>query len=416
MKLKKKSVSIMIVLLLLIAVIGAVTFFLMKKESDRKAQAKKEKERIAMIEEAYQPFVKVTKDTKLYRESDGKYQEVGMIYQEAELSLKVGSKVTVETEYLPLTTEGYFVSWQDVTKIEALSSKESFAQYIPFPQNVVVKAGTVFQSASKNVFSWYEDLTLPLIVKQDDSYIVKVEDAYYEVASDQVSLVDGEPLKTETASAIATLNYHFFYDDTTEEECGHQSICLSTERFRTHLDYLKEAGFYTMRMVDMERFVKGEVQLPKKSVLITIDDGWLAEQGLALLNEYQMNATVFAITSVYSYEQFASEYIEVHSHGDNLHYTGACPGGQGGPIRCYPAEGILEDLSTTREKLHGTPYFCYPFYEYNDYAISLLEQAGFRMAFVGGSRKVEPGMNLMLLPRYPITSTMTASDIAAMVN
>ena len=46
-----------------------------------------------------------------------------------------------------------------------------------------------------------------------------------------------------------------------------------------------------------------------------------------------------------------TDYIELHSHTNNMHNTGVCPGGQGGGIKCLSAEEIQTDLKTSREKL-----------------------------------------------------------------
>ena len=71
-------------------------------------------------------------------------------------------------------------------------------------------------------------------------------------------------------------------------------------------------------------------------------------------------------------------------------------------------------------KLNNTTYFCYPFYEYNDYSIEVLKEAGFTMAFGGygeaGNYKVKPGINKFKLPRYVIYNYTTASTLASYIN
>ena len=99
-----------------------------------------------------------------------------------------------------------------------------------------------------------------------------------------------------------------------------------------------------------------------------------------------------------------------------MHKTGVCPGGQGGPIKCVARDKILEDLRKSREQLNGSTVFCYPFFEYNDYAISLLKEAGFEMAFIGGRTKIKVGSDKYKLPRYGIINTTYVSDIKKIVN
>ena len=113
------------------------------------------------------------------------------------------------------------------------------------------------------------------------------------------------------------------------------------------------------------------------------------------------------------------EYIETHSHGHDIHNPGVCPGGQGGGIKCLAKDKLLDDLKKSRETLNNTTVFCYPFYEYNDYSISVLKEAGFTMAFGGtledGKRKVTVGSNKFKLPRYVIYNTTTEKDVASYI-
>ena len=46
-------------------------------------------------------------------------------------------------------------------------------------------------------------------------------------------------------------------------------------------------------------------------------------------------------------------------------------------------EKILKDLKTSQEKLDGSFAMAYPFFDFNERAIKLLRQAGFRLAFIG---------------------------------
>ena len=112
-----------------------------------------------------------------------------------------------------------------------------------------------------------------------------------------------------------------------------------------------------------------------------------------------------------------NEYIEFHSHGHNIHNVGQCPGGQGGGIKCLEKSKLLEDLRTSSQLLKGSKVFCYPFYEYNNYAISVLKEAGYTMAFAGllGNGKVHVGTNKFLIPRYTITSDTTVNNLAYII-
>ena len=81
---------------------------------------------------------------------------------------------------------------------------------------------------------------------------------------------------------------------------------------------------------------------------------------------------------------------------------------------------LLADLKTSREKLDGSTVFCYPFYEYNEYSIKVLKEAGFTMAFAGekagGKTKVIPGIDKFRLPRWVIVDYTTKKQFISYVN
>lgn len=183
---------------------------------------------------------------------------------------------------------------------------------------------------------------------------------------------------------------------------------------------IKDDNFFTPKMNELEMYIDQKIQLPQKSVVITFDDGTRADVAKKYVDEYKINATLFLITSWFNKEQFESEYFEVHSHGDNIHNGGLCSGGQGGEIKCMEHDKLLTDLKTSRDKLNGSTVFCYPFYEYNDYSIKVLKEAGFTMAFAGeragGKIKVTPGIDKFRLPRWVIVNYTTQKQFISYVN
>ena len=176
----------------------------------------------------------------------------------------------------------------------------------------------------------------------------------------------------------------------------------------------------TLKMKEVEMYVDGKVRLPK-SVLITIDDGGKTKDGIDLLTEYKMYATIFLVTSWFDpKDYYKTEFIELHSHSDHMHETGDCPTGQGGGIQCLDEKTIQEDLKKSREKLNNTTYFCYPFYEYNEYSIKMLKEAGFTMAFIGESTRsdnlVHVGSDKFRLRRFVIVNITTINGLTDYFN
>jgi peptidoglycan/xylan/chitin deacetylase (PgdA/CDA1 family) len=258
--------------------------------------------------------------------------------------------------------------------------------------------------------------TFPILVKDTDKYYVAFNNEFLYVKNEDVKeVVASENSDLNTLKDIAVLTYHFFYDKALGETCN-QVICMEISEFEKQLSYLKENNFFTATMEEMEWFLDSKIRLPEKSVLITIDDGFLLEHGIKMLEKYNMQATLFLITAWTQPEDYISPSIELHSHGHDLHNQYVCPGGQGGGIKCLPHDHLVEDLTTSRNELNQTTAFCYPFYEFNDYAISILKETGFTMAFKGGWYKAYPGVDKFQIPRYTILNDTSFNEFVDIVN
>ena len=167
---------------------------------------------------------------------------------------------------------------------------------------------------------------------------------------------------------------------------------------------------------ELGKFIDGKIRIPEKSILITIDDGSRAWNFVPLLEEYKVNATLFLITSWYDKAQFESSYMELASHTHGLHTPGVCSGGQGSPLKCADRNSLVQDLKTSREILNGTKAFCFPFYEFNDYSLDVISEAGFEMGFIGGYRNATKGINKLKIPRVPLTDYTTLEQYKKIIS
>ena len=219
---------------------------------------------------------------------------------------------------------------------------------------------------------------------------------------------------------IAVLNYHFFYSD--GENCG-QSICLNTKKFEEQLKYLKDNGYKTLTMNEFVRWMYGEIELPKKSVLLTIDDGAMGtglhngNKLIPLLEKYEAHATLFLITGWWDIGNYKSKYLDIESHTNDMHNEGFCSGvTRGARMLCSTYDVALADLQKSIAITGSKNAFCYPFYVYNKDAIKVVKDAGFKVAFIGGGYKATRNSNKYAIPRYPIYDTTSLSTFISYIN
>ncbi len=373
----------------------------------------KDEDVLIKIKSNYGSAVKTTKDTKLYINDNGKYKDVGNINKDNILELESIDNINLDNKYFKLLANDYYVSYKDVEPTDESINKR-YLNYIEFPIEVTTKESAVYYDENFNeVFTINIPVTSKVIVNLDDYYGISLLSRLVYVKKEDVSnTVEGDSSE-EIAESIPAILYHFIYLEG-DTSCNN-IICHSEEQIDSHFKFLADNNVFTLNTSEVLSFIKGEINFPKKSILITIDDGARAENFIPFLEEYQLNATLFLVSSWYPVSKFESSYLEIASHTHNMHTTGVCPTGQGGGINCLPESEILNDLKLSRETLNNTKAFCFPFYEYSDYSINLVKEAGFEMAFIGGSTKIKKGIDPYKIPRYPILSSFCVDYISNLV-
>lgn len=223
------------------------------------------------------------------------------------------------------------------------------------------------------------------------------------------------------ATSIPILNYHFFFDPSIGEHCN-ENLCIDIKNFRQQLDFLKNNGYKTLTIEEFRAWMYGEIELPARSVLITIDDGAMgtgAHNGnklIPLLEEYDMYATLFLITGWWDVGNYKSDHLDVESHTNNMHTGNLCSNQtRGAQLLCSSKNEVLADLKRSIEVLNSSTAFCFPFYAYNDSAIESIKEVGFKLAFIGGNRKATRNTDKYKIPRYPIYGTTTMNQFANML-
>ena len=219
------------------------------------------------------------------------------------------------------------------------------------------------------------------------------------------------------ATKIPVLNYHFFYEN--GESCN-EALCENMDTFRKQLDYLKENNYYTLTIDEFTKWMYGQIELPEKSILITVDDGAFGTSKIngnhliPTLEQYKMHATLFLITGWWDIENYRSDYLDIQSHTHNLHYEAKC--GHRSKVNCVSYEELLDDLKKSIDVVKNTNSFCFPFYDYTENSIKAVKEAGFKIAFIGGKRKATRDDDKYKIPRYPIYKSTSMDKFIEMIS
>lgn len=238
----------------------------------------------------------------------------------------------------------------------------------------------------------------------------------------KITQVHTLPSLNSNATRIAVLNYHFFFDPTIGETCP-DGNCKTVQDFEDELIYLQQNNYKTLTMDEFVKWMYGEIELPARSVLITVDDGAMgtgAHNGnklIPLLEKYQAHATLFLISGWWSIENYRSPYLDIESHTFDMHEGNICKDQpRGSKLLCSTRDQVFEDLSKSVEIIGSKNAFCFPMYVYNDTVLSVINEIGFKLAFVGGDRKATRSNDKYKVPRYHIYRSTTLDQFINMIS
>ena len=381
-----------------------------RKNKLEKEAALRENETKKRIKEAYHENVITSKELNLYKLENKKYIKSGKTFKDTIFNLEDNDNLD---GYYKIRNSDYYLYYTDFVETTN-TNDDRYSNYIYFPIEITTKEDSKFyNSDGVEVFTLKDGIKLQVLENLADSYGVVLFDRLVFIKKNSILSVDELKDTAEVAEQVPVLNYHFIY---LEGESCDEMICHPESQINEQFAYLSANKVFTLTTKELGQFISGEIRLPKKSILLTIDDGARAEKFIPFLEKYKINATLFLVSSWYPKETFTSNYLELASHTHDMHTNGVCPMGQGGGIRCLSEDKIQADLKASRETLNNTEAFCYPFYEYNDYAIEQVKKAGFKLAFIGGNKMVTKDTNPYLIPRYVIYKNTGLSYLKNLLN
>jgi len=200
---------------------------------------------------------------------------------------------------------------------------------------------------------------------------------------------------------LPVLMYHNFFDPSVGET-GKDNNWFDISVFEEQIKYLADNDYYYPSWEEVYEFVNGDIYLPAKSVMLTIDDGRENNFRLAVpvLEKYDVTATLFVITSKKGVKRriknHASDNIKFYSHTHDMHRGGTDGKGR---FLTVTQEQAMEDLTLSKNIVNSADVFCYPYGHYSDFTKEMLTKADFKLALTVESGRIFPGMDKLALPR-----------------
>jgi peptidoglycan/xylan/chitin deacetylase (PgdA/CDA1 family) len=185
---------------------------------------------------------------------------------------------------------------------------------------------------------------------------------------------------------VPILTYHKFSDAVADQ------MTVTASSFDAQMRFLRDNGFHVIPLNDFFDFMAFKRQIPEKSVVITIDDGWRSAYDIAfpILKRYGYPATLFVYTDLITGNQktlswdqlreMARGGIDLQCHSKtHRSFAGMEPSESFRQYFEALKTEVLESSAVIREKTGANvKYVAYPYGDTNPLVESLLMKLGFR--------------------------------------
>lgn len=242
----------------------------------------------------------------------------------------------------------------------------------------------------------------------------------------------------EIDNGIPVLMYHHILRDEENTNFRNVSTTISLQQFEEQMQYLKDNGYRTVQLYELEGYLNRKENLTGKVVCITFDDGLKSNYIYAypILKSHGFKATEFVISDrtkatptpfdpatlqFLSYPEIEEmrDVFDFQGHTHSLHLKDANNKSYM-IIKSY--DEIVNDLNMNKQCIQPysinqqMKYFAYPFGQYDTEAINALKATGFTMAFTTTTGNVKLGdTNMYTLKRQGITPSHTLEDFINIV-
>ncbi|MEO8626977.1 MAG: polysaccharide deacetylase family protein [Betaproteobacteria bacterium] len=211
---------------------------------------------------------------------------------------------------------------------------------------------------------------------------------------------------------VPILCYHRFGAD-------EGKMVVSPKAFAQQMEFLKRNGYRPVRLADLAGFLQGNQALPKRAVVLTMDDGYASmyHHAYPVLKQYGFPATVFvytdfigardALTWDQMREMVTSGLVDIQAHSKT--HSSLTVRSQG-ETEAHYRQRVNAEATTPREILQHKlrvkiSAFAYPYGDTSGAVMEQLARANYKMALT-----VDVGGNPFFTPPLLLRRTMILGD------
>jgi peptidoglycan/xylan/chitin deacetylase (PgdA/CDA1 family) len=213
----------------------------------------------------------------------------------------------------------------------------------------------------------------------------------------------------DRSAKVVVLCYHRFEDNKRDQ------LAINPIDFRSQMKELKDDGIAVISMKNLLAWRRGEKSIPRKSCVITIDDGYVSGYSVAwpILKEFGYPFTMFIYTNYVNVggksitwaqlEQMRDAGVDIESHTVSHHDLRHAPKGQDYVTwlhnEVYTSKDILEQKLGVR-----IVAFAFPYGNYNEQVRKMAADAGYQALFTVYGQHMGIDARADQLGRYALDS------------
>lgn len=227
---------------------------------------------------------------------------------------------------------------------------------------------------------------------------------------------------SETANQlllVPILMYHHI--DEIGAESVNREFYIHPDDFHDQIRFLSENDFQTINLSDLHAALTTGKELPANPIILTFDDGYQDQfdHAFPILEEFGFSGTFFIIPDFVeeqlngymtweNVEEMFNAGMQIELHGDEALTEMSSEEMQ---------QRILETQAMIAANLNDTPqFYAYPFGQYDQVTIQLLNDLGFLGALTTNSDLYHTPEYLFEIPRLFVAPTMNLSNFEELIN
>jgi peptidoglycan/xylan/chitin deacetylase (PgdA/CDA1 family) len=205
-------------------------------------------------------------------------------------------------------------------------------------------------------------------------------------------------------------------------------LVLGIKAFEEQMRYLKAEGYRVVSLREFLEFTALKRQLPRKTVVLTFDDGWKSFRELAhpILKELGFRATLFIYSdfvgarlglSWQELRELAAEGYDIQAHSKTHNDMRRKPEEGDAEYAARMQAELVQPLALFQRQLGATPtILAYPYGAHDDDVVKRTREAGY-VAALDVRRQANPAFSPPLtIHRSQVYSEMTLDDFKRNLN